>query len=283
MRPLGVTVFPEIRLLTARETSLQKAARTLTGAKQTQVFQLLQAPQLSGAARLTFCAADRLAQRTEALLPSLRRLGADRLCVADAAGALRTDAASKTAPDAQRMRDLVSGSLSLLSGEAGLMLDGANLYAVKPASSLLNVPLDAVYTSDITTPVPFLQAILHGYAFYSGAAMNLQADPVDAMLQAAQFGAAPYYEWYAADYGTADTPDALNYVHSIAQAQQCCATLQTAFDGLCDDPITDYRVLGTGVTCTVFGSTRLYVNRTDSAVSAEGVTLEPRSVLRVNG
>ena len=282
VRPLGVTVFPELRLLTAQETALPKAARTLLGARRTQVFPLLQTPVLSGGARLAFCAADRLQRRAESLLVAMRRLGADRLCVADAAGALYTDAGSRTAPDAQKLRCLVSDALSLLSGEEGLLLDGANLYAVKSACGLLNVPLDAVYESDIATPVPFLQAILHGYTFYSGEAMNLQADPVDAMLCAAQVGAAPYYEWYAADFGTADTPDHLCYVHAIAQAQQCCRTLQTAFEGLCDKPITDYRVLRAGVTCTVFGSAKLYVNRTDRAVSAEGVTVEPRSVLRVD-
>lgn len=282
VRPLGVTVFPEVRLLTAQEAALPKTARTLFGTKLTQVVPLLQTSALSGSVRLSYCAADRLHRRAESLLVVMHNLGAEQLCVTDA-GTLYPDAASRTAPDRQAMRSLVSDCLSLLSGEAGLMLDGANLYALKPASSLLNVPQDAVYQSSITTPVPFLQTILHGYAFYSGEAMNRQADPVDAMLRAAQFGAAPYYEWYAADYGAEGDPDPLSYVHTIAQAQQCCKTLQTAFDGLCGKPITDYRVLGSGVTCTVFGSTKLYVNRTDRPRAFEGVTVEPRSLLRVDG
>ena len=40
--------------------------------------------------------------------------------MADAAGALYTDAGSRTAPDAQKLRCLVSDALSLLSGEEGL-------------------------------------------------------------------------------------------------------------------------------------------------------------------
>ncbi len=282
VHPLGVTVFPEIRLLTAPEAALTKTARTLVGTKQTQVVPLLQSPLLSAGARLASCAADRLSRRTESLLVAMRRLGADRLCVADAAAALRTDAGSRTAPDAQKMRDLVSGCLSLLSGETGLLVDGAGLYAVKGACGLLNMPMRAVYESAITTPVPFLQAVLHGYAFYSGEAMNLADDPADAMLCAAQFGAAPYYEWYAADLGTSETPDPLCYVHSIAQAQQCCRTLQNTFSGLNDRPITDYRVLRPGVTCTDFSGARIYVNRTDAEVTTEGVTVEPHSLLRVD-
>lgn len=284
VHPLGVTVYPELRLLTTQEAALPKTARTIFGAKQTQTVPLLQTPLLSGSIRLNTCAADKLQRRTESLLVAMRKLGAEQVCVADAATILRPDYSSRTAPDAQKMRDLVGDCLSLLSGETGLMLDGANLYAAKTASSLLNVPMDAVYTSSITTPVPFLQAILHGYAFYAGGPMNLASDPTDAMLCAAQFGASPYYEWYASDFGTADNPDPLSYVNSIAQAQQCCDTLQTAFDGLCGTRLTDYRELRKGVSCTVFGgSTRIYVNRTDQPVSTDGVTIEPHSMLRVDG
>lgn len=279
--PLGVTVYPEVRLTSGTAPSLPGAARTLTGERQTRDIPLLQTPALAGTERLTLCRADKLQHRGASLLTSLRKRGAARLCVADGADTLYTDFAGRSAFDAQRMRNLTADVLAQLSGEEGLLLCGANLYAAKGACGLLNVPVDIVYQNSLSTPVPFLQAILHGYTFYAGEAMNLQADPVDAMLCAAQFGAAPYYEWYAADFGSSDVPDPLSYVNTIAQAQQCCQTLQTAFDGLCDKPITDYRVLRPGVTCTVFGRAELYVNRTDKAVTVEGVTVEPHSLLRV--
>lgn len=282
VRPLGVSVYPELRLTSGSAASLPAAARTLTGAKQTRDVPLLQTAALSGTERLTLCAADKLQSRAASLLLALRKRGAAGLCIADAADALYTDAAGRRAADAQQMRDLTADVLSQLSGEQGLLLDGANLYAVKGASGLLNVPATAVYRSSITTPVPFLQAILHGYTFYASEAMNRSADPVDAMLCAAQTGAVPYYEWYAADYGTADSPDPLSYVNAIDQARQCFETLQAAFNGLCGRPITAFRQFSDGVTCTAFGTAQIYVNRTETPATADGVTIEPRSVLRVD-
>ena len=281
VQPLGVTVYPEVRLLTGEAGTLSKTARDRFGKRQTSGETLLQTPSLVSAARLSRCAADRLDDRTHALLLALRKLGADRVCIPDAAGSLTVDAASKTAPDAQKTRDLVASQLSKLAAERGLLLDGANLYAVKYASGVLSVPTGAVYTNTLTTAVPFLQAILHGYTFYSGAPMNLAGDPQEALLTAAQFGAAPYYEWYAADYGTADRPDPMSYVQSIAQAQQSWQTLQTLFDGLCDKPITAFETVRDGVTCTTFGTERVYVNFTDAPVTAGGVTIPAHGVLRV--
>ena len=185
------------------------------------------------------------------------------------------------APQAQTMRNLVSDALSTAAADRKLMLDGANLYALKYAESVLHVPMAATYTNALTTSVPFLQAILHGYTFYIGEAMNLADDPQEALLLAAQCGAAPYYEWYAADYGTSEQPDALSYIQSIAQAQQSWQTLQTLFDGLCDKPITAFETIRDGVTCTAFGAEHVYVNFTDAPVTAGGVTVPARGVLRV--
>lgn len=281
VQPLGVTVYPEARLLTGADGTLPKTARDRFGKKQTSAETLLQTPSLSSAALLSRCAADKLDSRTDDLLLALRRLGADRVCVPDAATPLSVDCASKTAPDAQTTRDLIAAQLSSLAAERPLMLDGANLYALKYADSVLDVPTAATYTNALTESVPFLQAILHGYAFYSGTAMNLADDPQEALLLAAQCGAAPYYEWYAADYGTAERPDTLSYIQSIAQAQQSWQTLQTLFDGLCDKPITAFETVRDGVTCTTFGTERVWVNFTDAPVTAGGVTIPARGVLRV--
>ena len=281
VQPLGVTVYPEARLLTGADGTLPKTARDRFGKKQTAAETILQTPALSSAAMLSRCAADRLDGRTHDLLVALRRLGADRVCIPDAATVLSVDCASKQAPDAQKTRDLVASQLSSLAAERPLMLDGANLYALKYAESVLNVPMAATYTNALTTSVPFLQAILHGYTFYSGEAMNLADDPQEALLLAAQCGAAPYYEWYAADYGTPEQPDALSYIQSIAQAQQSWQTLQTLFDGLCDKPITAFETIRDGVTCTTFGAEHVYVNFTDAPVTADGVTVPARGVLRV--
>ena len=145
----------------------------------------------------------------------------------------------------------------------------------------LEIPLTATYTNALTSPVPFLPAILHGYTFYAGQPMNLADDPQLSLLLAAQCGAVPYYEWYAADFSTQTQPDALSYVQTISQAQQTYAALRSLLDGLSGQLITAFSQPANGVTCTTFGKVRIYVNFNDKAVRADGVRIPARSALRV--
>ncbi len=283
VKGLGVAVFPEVRLTSGEARHLPRCARTIFGDHAKTAVPLLQTDCLAGTVTLANCGADRLQTRARALLYDLTELHAAGVCIPDAAETLYGDFASRKAPTAQQMRDLVGDSVSLFSAKQSLMLRGANLYAVKYASSLLDIPMTATYTNAITTPVPFLQMILHGYAFYSGGAMNLADDPQEAFLLAAQCGAVPYYEWYAADYSRDGLADPLYYVHSIAQAQQTYGALQQLLGDLSDQPITAFHTLQSGVTCTSFGSARIYVNFTDKSADADGVTVAARSALRVDG
>ena len=127
-----------------------------------------------------------------------------------------------------------------------------------------------------------MQTILHGYTFYAGQAMNLADDPQQAFLLAAQCGAVPYYEWYAADYSRDGTDDPLCYVHSISQAQQSYSTLRSLLGDLSGRQITAFREIRSGVTCTSFGTAHIYVNFTEQPADADSVTVAPRSALRVD-
>ena len=281
MEPLGVRVFPELRLLSAQNPGPGQSAKTLFGRKATQVDPLLPGNCLSAAAVLTTCSADSLPRRSAALLADLRKHAAGAVCIADAAQQLYTDEGSRLAPNAPQMCRLIGDQLSLFAAKQDLMLHGANLYAVKYASSLLEIPLTATYTNALTSPVPFLPAILHGYTFYAGQPMNLADDPQLSLLLAAQCGAVPYYEWYAADFSTQTQPDALSYVQTISQAQQTYAALRSLLDGLSGQLITAFSQPANGVTCTTFGKVRIYVNFNDKAVRADGVRIPARSALRV--
>jgi len=283
VKALGVTLFPEVRLLSGEARHLPQCARNGFGKRLQTAVALLQTDCLSGTVTLANCGADRLQKRAQSLLYGLKKLRANGVCLPDAAQNLYTDSNSRLAPTAQQMRDLTGESTALFASQQALMLCGANLYAVKYASSLLDIPLTATYTNSLTAAVPFLQTVLHGYAFYSGEAMNLADDPQQAFLLAAQCGAVPYYEWYAADCSRDSRSDPLCYVHSISQAQQTYSALQHLLGDLSGQQITAFRIIKSGVTCTAFGSARIYVNFNETAVDAEGVTVDARSALRVDG
>ena len=282
-KALGAAVFPEVRLTSGEARHLPQCARNAFGRRAQAAVSLLQTDCLSGTVTLANCGADRLRQRAQTLLYDLNRLQTAGVCLPDAALQLYTDTHSRRASTAQQMRELLDGSVSLFSAKQSLMLYGANLYAVKYASSLLEIPLTAHVTDSLTDAVPFLQTILHGYTFYSGEAMNLAADPQQAFLLAAQSGAVPYYAWYAADYSRDDVSDPLCYVHSISQAQQTYSALQHLLGDLSGEAITAFRVVQSGVTCTTFGTARIYVNFNDADADADGVTVAARSALRVDG
>ena len=282
MKALGVSVFPEVRLTSGEARHLPQCAENGFGDRIQVAVPLLQTDRLAGTVTLARCGADRLEKRTQSLLYDLNSLDAAGVCVPDAARDLYTDSASRRAPTAQQMRDLIGNEVSLFAARQNLILYGTNLYAVKYAGSLLEIPLTATYTNTITGSVPFLQTILHGYTFYAGQAMNLADDPQQAFLLAAQCGAVPYYEWYAADYSRDGTDDPLCYVHSISQAQQSYSTLRSLLGDLSGRQITAFREIRSGVTCTSFGTAHIYVNFTDQPADADSVTVAPRSALRVD-
>lgn len=74
-----------------------------------------------------------------------------------------------------------------------IMLSGGNIFTVKYADYLLDVPLEDSKLKYSSASVPFYSMVLHGTVEYSGEALNLAGDYQSAVLKTIESGAIPYF------------------------------------------------------------------------------------------
>ncbi len=100
--------------------------------------------------------------------------------------------------DAQLNREdskvLVDRLLEKIQKENGkVLLSGGNIFTVKYASLILDVPLESSKLSISSASVPFISMVLHGCVEYAGTALNLAGDYQNAVLRTIESGAVPYF------------------------------------------------------------------------------------------
>ena len=217
--------------------------------------------------------------KPERLLRSARAFPCDALALTDVGALLAFDGVNESR---QTLKNQVQQQLSMLYAAKELTVSGGNLYALKYASFVTELPNTTSVSGSGYRAVPFLQMLLHGYCDYAGAPLNLAEDAETALLKAAEYGEAPAILCYYNDYGNAETGDNCNYLSAASRAQQSYERLNAALSGLGDKRITAHEEVKAGVFATTFGNTAtVYVNYNDSDVTVHGVTVEGRSILRI--
>lgn len=175
----------------------------------------------------------------------------------------------------------ISDICTALSSHGRLSISGANIYALKYADSIINIPeTSPLEKYSCCSGVPFLEAVLHGICDYSFTAVNLSPNPVKAMLKTIEYGAVPHYEWY---FGQYEEDDALHYMSSLSQARLLYENMKKMFSDLRDQRIISHETVKENLTRTVYSSgSEIYVNYSDKAMSSGGIIVDPLSFLRVN-
>ena len=203
------------------------------------------------------------------------------VCLGDCASVLPSDYRKFNFTDRNKMLSDISELCTSISSHGALTVSSANIYAVKYADSIINIPEKSpLEENSYCTPIPFLQAVLHGICDYSFTAINLSSNPTEAMLKAIEYGAVPHYEWYFAQY---EENDPLHYMGSLSQARPLYENMKKMFSDLRDQRITSHEEVKKNVTCTVYSSgSEIYVNYNNEAVTIGGITIDPLGFLRVN-
>ncbi len=231
-----------------------------------------------------FISADSIDESTNALLSLMREGNIQGVCINDAAAYLYSDFSSDSLYMKNTCADTVSGQTASVSASGRLMVDTGNIYGVKYADMIVNLPLSAgLQKRESCTRVPFIQSVLHGLVEYSCEPVNKSENSEKAFLRAVEYGAIPYYEWYAADLSAEEKSDKLNYLNSITEAQSQYERAAAVFADLRDARITDHYRVKKNVYYTCYdNSTGIYVNYNTKPVSVNGVTVEGMSFIRVN-
>lgn len=180
----------------------------------------------------------------------------------------------------QDASELISEQLRAVSAYGKLTVQGGNLYTVYNADRITDMAFDTFYhESDAYEPVPFAEAVYHGYTTYTGAAIDA-ADPLYRyrMLQAIEFGAFPAFSWV---YDSSDIYCYSGYVLSerMEEITQYYEDAVAMLSDLTDDTIVSHQKITknsegdtiSGVYCTVYSDgTEIYVNYSGSVVTTSG-------------
>ncbi len=89
---------------------------------------------------------------------------------------------------------LVDRLLAKIKEENGkVLISGGNIFTVKYADLILDMPLECSKLRISSAAVPFVSMVLHGCVEYSGTALNLAGDMQTAILRTIENGAVPYF------------------------------------------------------------------------------------------
>ncbi len=223
-------------------------------------------------------------ENTKKVLSDVREGDFEGLCLCDAGYLLYSDFSSEDTALRSDIRQKLHSQANSASSAGRLMVEKGNLYAVKYASVITELPSSAFYADGKKVEsVPFVQAILHGIADYSHSPLNLEKDSTDAFLKSVEYGAVPSYEWYCADKGGEKKPDKYYFMNSLSEAQNFYSRMKKAFSEIRTERITDHREVKKNVFLTQYGSgSQVYVNYNDKPVTVSGVNVDAKSFIKVN-
>lgn len=274
----GISLFADVKLISSSvKESFDSKALSLSGEyteKKASAFEVYPDNYLSP---------DKIKNANASMLSKLRELPFDGVCFADAGKYLYSDFTKGNVILRNGTAKTLKEELNSVSANKNLMVDTGNLYSVKYASAVVNMPGSAYYKgTELCSLVPFVEAIYHGFFDYSLTPINTAKVSDTMFLRSVEYGAVPSFEWYYADNSTEKNKDKYCYNNSINEARLYYQRMSSLAD-LRSARITAHEKVKKNVYMTEYdGSTKVYVNYNSKAVTVSGVTIEPRSFVRVN-
>ncbi len=214
------------------------------------------------------------------LLNKAEEIDFDGFCVSDASEYLYSDY-SGGYTDRQTAMKTIAENLRPLSTDRILMMSTCNLYSLKNADIVFEMPVCASVEEreNLYESVPFLQMILHGTVDYSVGAVNTAEDKTYHMLKTVEFGACPSYVWCFDEKGT----DKFCYEEQLNEASLFYARANEVLADLRNVRITDNgETLTDGVRFTEFDNGAIiYVNYNDEEAKVNNISIDPHSFIRI--
>lgn len=204
-------------------------------------------------------------------------------CIDDAGSILYSDYRVGTQGRVHTV-NLLSAQATTLSAGHKLMVDTGNMYMLKNADVVVNLPSTTAYPeNDAYTAVPFVQMVLHGIVEYAHEPQNLSADANTAFLKSLEYGALPQVSWFFAQTGNEALDALYNYESQITAAAEQYVRANALLSDLQDARMTAHEEVQDGVFRTEYNnSIVIYFNYNQEAATVNAFTVAPQSFLRVN-
>ena len=212
-------------------------------------------------------------------ISSLREQPFYGVCINDAGKKLYSDYSTGRVTLRDKVRNSLADILASVSASKGLMIETGNLYSIKYATDIINIPgSSSVSENENFRDVPFIQTILHGITDYSLSAANLSADSTYTMLKSAEYGALPHYEWSCSSSEVNTETDKYYYWNSLGEAKAYYDKMKSDFENIGERRITEHKMIKEDVYLTCFGEDmKVYVNYSDESVNISGITVYAKS------
>ena len=279
----NVRIFADINLFSAAKDNSFKNAFAADSKPVVSRTSLLESNMISSVPEMNCIAYSQFGKNANNILSEVRDLNFEGVCFGDAGKMIYSDCSKQAQATRQDVKSEIAKQTAAFSSSKEIMVSGGNIYSLKYAGVITDLPNKAGCSGSLCREVPFVQIVLHGYADYSSTPFNLTSDSEESFLKAAEYGEVPCYEWYYSDFSTEEEKDNCSYMNYAVEAQQFYERLNAVFYDLGNKKITAHEQVRDGVYCTKFGSSAsVYVNYNSNDVSVNGVVVEGRSILRVN-
>ncbi len=196
----GVTVYPDFDFAYSHQDSMfdgfstsDDLARTIDDRKayKKQYSPVSQAYEYS---TLGVISTNRMMHFYDETYSEYKKYNVGAIGVSTLGDALNSDFNEDKQLNREDSKVLVDRLLAKIQKENGkLLLSGGNIYAVKYADLILDMPLESSKLSISTASVPFISMVLHGCVEYAGTALNLAGDYQNFVLRTIENGAVPYF------------------------------------------------------------------------------------------
>lgn len=126
-----------------------------------------------------------------------KKIGVGNVALRDLGTILNSDKSRKYPINRDVAELLVDEQLQVLSSKYNLMISGGNQYALPYSQTLADIPTTANLYKIVDEVVPFYQMVIHGYADYTGTALNTMEgyDIKGSILHMIEYGISPHFLW----------------------------------------------------------------------------------------
>ena len=165
-----------------------------------------------------------------------------------------------------------------------LMIEHGNIYSLKRADIVSNIPISPLAYEESSTYVgiPFIQMLIHGVMEYSVSPLNTTDDMQTLFLKSVEYGCLPSAYWYCTAFDE-KLDKTYYYNNNINDMVNYYTRASQALSDLRDSRMTSHQQVQSGVYCTEYdNSIKVYVNYTGSEVTVHGVVIGAKDCVTIS-
>ncbi len=207
----------------------------------------------------------------------------DGYCLSDIGKFLYSDYSSNSYSKNQTQTEFYS-QLPVLATNKKLMIEHGNLYALKGADIILNIPTSPLAYKETSAYVgiPFIQMLLHGALEYSVSSLNTTEDMRTLFLKSVEYGCLPSAYWYCTAFDEKHDKT-YYYNNNINDMVDYYTRANYALADLRDSRMTSHSQIQDGVYCTEYdNSIKVYVNYTNTEITVHGVVVGAKDCVTIS-